>query len=210
MVNNRTEEGLFMFFGKQQNNEQGRVPPDQTVTTKWPVLHYGEVPNYTDMSKWDLKIFGLVDKEKTLSYDELLDLPQVEVTNDIHCVTGWSKLDNIWQGVRTKDVLAGAGVRVKAEANYVLLHAEEGWTTNLPLLDFLNESSILAHSHNGEPLTPDHGYPLRVVVPHLYFWKSAKWLRAIEFLDKDKPGFWERNGYHVYGDPWKSQRFSWD
>lgn len=198
-----------MFFGKEKrakNND--RVPPNQNVTTQWPVLHYGNVPYYEDLASWDLKIFGLIEKPTTLSFQQLMDMPQVEVANDIHCVTGWSKLDNVWKGIRASDVLKK--VKIHEKAKFVMLHAEENWTTNIPLEDFICETSILAHTHNNQTLTPEHGYPLRVVIPHLYFWKSAKWLRGIELIEEDKAGFWERNGYHMYGDPFKEQRFSWD
>lgn len=197
-----------MFFGQEKKKQNDRVPPNQNVTSGWPVLHYGNVPNYKSMDNWDLKIFGLVDQPKKFTYEEFMALPTTEVGNDIHCVTGWSKLDNVWEGVKIQTLLDGIGIA--PEAKFVMLHAEEGWTTNLPLEDFMRDTSILAYKHNGEILTPDHGYPIRAVVPHLYFWKSAKWIRGIEIMEKDKPGFWERNGYHMYGDPFKEQRFSWD
>ncbi|MBU8905368.1 sulfite oxidase-like oxidoreductase [Desertibacillus haloalkaliphilus] len=197
-----------MFFGNKPAEQEGRVPPNQRVTDGWPVLHYGNVPYYEDLSKWDLQIFGQVENPKRFTYDELMSLPQSNSKNDIHCVTGWSKLDNEWEGIAVKDVVKDVGI--KDTAKFVLLHAEEGWTTNLPIEDFLRDSSLLAHTHNGKTLTPEHGFPIRVVVPHLYFWKSAKWLRAIEFRENDVPGFWEMNGYHMYGDPFKEQRFSWD
>ncbi|PZD94597.1 sulfite oxidase-like oxidoreductase [Paenibacillus sambharensis] len=185
-----------------------RVPPGQTVTEGFPVLHYGSVPIYRDMDKWDLRLFGLVEEEISIGYHDFMKLPQQEFRNDIHCVTTWSKLDNVWEGVAVRTIMDK--VKLKPEASYVMLHAEEGWTTNLPLEDFLRETSLLAVKHNGELLTPEHGYPVRMVVPHLYFWKSAKWLRGIEFLASDKPGFWERNGYHMYGDPWEEQRYDFD
>lgn len=198
-----------MYFGKEKSAADERKPPNQHVTTGWPVLHNGNIPYYEDLnSQWDLKVFGLVERPKIFSYAEFMNFPQTSSGNDIHCVTGWSKFDNEWQGVPVKDVLNEAGI--KPEAKYVMLHAEEGWSTNLPLEDFMRETSLLAHTHNGNQLTPDHGYPVRAVVPHLYFWKSAKWLRGIELLETNKPGFWERNGYHMYGDPWHEQRFSWD
>ncbi|MDZ5472100.1 sulfite oxidase-like oxidoreductase [Bacillus sp. 31A1R] len=197
-----------MYFGKERKNLDSRVPPDQNVTTGFPVLHHGNVPYYSDMSKWSLKIFGAVEESIIFSYEEFMNLPQYEYTNDIHCVTGWSKLDNVWKGISVKELLKH--ISILEEAKYVILHAEEGWTTNLPLEDFMKETSLLAHSHNGEILTPEHGFPLRAVIPHLYFWKSAKWVRGIEFSAVDKPGFWEKNGYHMYGDPWRSQRFEWD
>ncbi|MFJ9204355.1 sulfite oxidase-like oxidoreductase [Bacillus velezensis] len=198
-----------MFFGKTRQTKQSeRIPPNQNVTTKFPVLHAGNVPYYEDMSKWNLQVYGHVDRPMLLSFEDIKAFPEAEVKNDIHCVTGWSRLDNIWQGIRAKDIAEKAGVH--KEAGFVILHAEEGWTANLPLSDFTRETSLLAYAHNGEPLTPEHGYPLRGVFPHLYFWKSAKWLRGIQFTKENHPGFWEKNGYHMRGDPWKNERFTWD
>ncbi|MFP3674265.1 sulfite oxidase-like oxidoreductase [Bacillus sp. SIMBA_031] len=198
-----------MFFGKTKQTKQSeRIPPNQNVTTKFPVLHAGNVPYYEDMSKWNLQVYGLVDRPMLLSFEDIKAFPEAELKNDIHCVTGWSRLDNIWQGIRAKDIAEKAGVH--KEAGFVILHAEEGWTANLPLSDFTRETSLLAYAHNGEPLTPEHGYPLRGVFPHLYFWKSAKWLRGIQFTKENHPGFWEKNGYHMRGDPWKNERFTWD
>ncbi|MFA1779803.1 MULTISPECIES: sulfite oxidase-like oxidoreductase [Bacillus amyloliquefaciens group] len=198
-----------MFFGKTKQTKQSeRIPPNQNVTTKFPVLHAGNVPYYEDMSKWNLQVYGLVDRPMLLSFEDIKAFPEAEMKNDIHCVTGWSRLDNIWQGIRAKDIAEKAGVH--KEAGFVILHAEEGWTANLPLFDFTRETSLLAYAHNGEPLTPEHGYPLRGVFPHLYFWKSAKWLRGIQFTKENHPGFWEKNGYHMRGDPWKNERFTWD
>ncbi|MRX73188.1 molybdopterin-dependent oxidoreductase [Bacillus lacus] len=198
-----------MYFGKtKQKDESGRVPPNQNVTTSFPVLHAGNIPYYQNLQQWNLQVYGLVEHPMLLTFQELLEFPQAETTNDIHCVTGWSRLDNIWTGVRAKDIAEKAGVKEKA--GFVILHAEEGWTSNLAMEDFLRETTILAHSFNHEPLTPEHGYPLRAVIPHLYFWKSAKWLRGIQFLERNHPGFWERNGYHMNGDPWKEERLSWD
>ncbi|MFD2610957.1 sulfite oxidase-like oxidoreductase [Paenibacillus gansuensis] len=187
---------------------QDRVPPGQRLTDGFPVLHHGSVPYYNDMSKWNLRVFGLVEEEVTFSYKQFLALPKQEFKNDIHCVTTWSKLANVWEGVAVRTIMEK--VKLKPEAKYVMLHAEEGWTTNLPVEDFLAETSFLGFRHNGQLLTPEHGYPVRMVVPHLYFWKSAKWLRGIEFMPKDKPGFWERNGYHMYGDPWKEERYDFE
>jgi len=199
-----------MFFGRiKQKQENDRVPPNQHVTKKFPILHHGSVPKYKeDLSNWNLKVSGLVENPLTFSYNDLREFDDVSVTNDIHCVTGWSRLDNGWTGISVQHV--AKKVDVKPEARFVILHAEENWTTNLPIEDFLRETTLLAHSHDGKPLTPKHGYPFRVVVPHLYFWKSAKWIREIEFVKEDQPGFWEQNGYHNYGNPWKEQRFSWD
>jgi DMSO/TMAO reductase YedYZ molybdopterin-dependent catalytic subunit len=185
-----------------------RVPPGQRLTEGFPVLHHGEVPYYRDINKWDLKIFGLVEQEAIISHDEFMKLPRREFANDIHCVTTWSKLDNVWEGVAVSTIMER--VKLKSEAKYVMLHAEHGWTTNLPLEDFLRDTSFLGIKHNGKMLTPEHGFPVRMVVPHLYFWKSAKWLRGIEFMTKDKPGFWERNGYHMYGNPFLEQRYDFD
>ncbi|WP_456277841.1 sulfite oxidase-like oxidoreductase [Bacillus sp. AK128] len=199
-----------MYFGKPKpKNDASRVPPNQNVTTTFPVLHNGNVPYYKeDLSDWNLKIDGLVKQPATYTFHELKEFTAIKELNDIHCVTGWSKLDNEWEGISTKLLLEKSGIL--PEAKYAIIHAEEGWSTNLPLEDFIRETSMLAHSHNGKPLTPEHGYPLRVVIPHLYFWKSAKWVRGIELTKDDQPGFWEKNGYHMYGDPWKEQRFTWD
>ncbi|WP_408011739.1 sulfite oxidase-like oxidoreductase [Pseudalkalibacillus sp. A8] len=197
-----------MYFGKEESEKDERVPPNQVVTKKWPVLHYGNVPYYNDLSEWDLKLFGLVEQAVHLTFDEVMEMPSTRLKNDIHCVTGWSRLDNQWEGISTKEIVKK--IKLLPEANYVLIHAEEDWTTNLPLEDFLKETSLLAHTHDGKSLTPEHGFPLRAVIPHLYFWKSAKWIRGIEFTAENKPGFWERNGYHMQGRPWKEERFSWD
>lgn len=198
-----------MIFNKTNATTNDRVPPGQTLTAGFPVLHHGDVARYNDVSKeWDLRIFGLVEEELRLTHEEFMALPRRTFGNDIHCVTTWSKLDNEWEGVAVGTVMEK--VRPKPEAKFVMLHAEHGWTTNLPLEDFLRETTFFGIKHNGEELTPEHGYPVRMVVPHLYFWKSAKWLRGIEFMAKDKPGFWERNGYHMYGDPWKEQRYDFD
>jgi DMSO/TMAO reductase YedYZ molybdopterin-dependent catalytic subunit len=192
----------------ENQNQENRVPPGQTLTQGFPVLHYGDIPYYNDMSKWDLKVFGLVEADVSITYKEFMALPRQTFGNDIHCVTTWSKLDNAWEGVAVETIMNK--VKLKPEAKYVMLHAEHGWSTNLPIEDFLKETSFFGIKHNGEILSPEHGYPVRMVVPHLYFWKSAKWLRGIEFMEKDKPGFWERNGYHMYGDPWQEQRYDFD
>lgn len=182
-----------------------RVPPGQTVTERFPILHEGDVPEY-DLSTWSLRIFGEVEEERTFSFDDLLALPQTTQVNDIHCVTRWSKLDTEWEGVRFIDLLPLLGV--KPEAKYVMIHADEDYDTNLPLEDMMREDVLLAHRFDGEPLTDKHGWPMRLLVPHLYFWKSAKWIRGIEFMKEDRPGFWERNGFHNYADPFLEQRFT--
>jgi DMSO/TMAO reductase YedYZ molybdopterin-dependent catalytic subunit len=182
-----------------------RVPPGQHLTEKWPVLHYGSVPKI-DLSKWTLKIFGLVKEPKTLNLSEFEALPQQKVFSDIHCVTTWSKLNNTWEGVCTAEL--NKLVTVKAEAKFVIIHAEVNFTTNLTLREFFDEDVLLATRHNGVSLNADHGGPVRLVVPRLYFWKSAKWVTGIEFSAIDKPGFWESNGYHNHGDPWTEERYS--
>lgn len=174
------------------------------MTSKWPVLHVGSVPK-VELTDWTLRVFGLVDHERTFTWDEFQRLPRTDATFDIHCVTTWSKYDNHWEGVRFRDVMNLVGVDPKAK--FVLIHAEEGWTTNVPLDDLLGDDVLFADKHDGQPLTPEHGWPLRLVVPHLYFWKSAKWVRGIEFLREDAPGFWENYGYHLYADPWLEQRY---
>ena len=182
-----------------------RVPPGQRVTDGWPVLTYGGAPRI-DLKDWRFAIAGLVEKEISLTWEELNALPQVDLHNDIHCVTGWSKLDNDWRGVRFRDVAALA--MPKQEARHVMVHSYGGYTTNVPLADLMEDEVLFAHTHNGQPLQPEHGGPLRLVVPHLYFWKSAKWARGLLFMADEKPGFWEMYGYHVRGDPWKEERYS--
>jgi len=181
-----------------------RVPPNQRLTEKWPVLHHGDVPRI-DISKWTFRIFGLVERERKLSYEEFLALPRVTVLSDVHCVTGWSKLDNTWEGVSTQAIKEL--VKVLPEAKFVILHGAGSFTTNLSLNDFFESDVLFAIKHNSEPLTPEHGYPLRLVVPRLYFWKSAKWVEGVEFTAKDRKGFWESRGYHNRGDPWKEERY---
>jgi DMSO/TMAO reductase YedYZ molybdopterin-dependent catalytic subunit len=184
---------------------RNRLPPGQHLTEKWPVLHEGKTPSI-DVKKWTLTITGLVEKERTLTYDEFVALPQVEIFSDIHCVTTWSRFNNMWEGVSTGTIAQIAGI--KREAKYVMVRSEGGFTTNLPLEDFLQPDVLLASKHDGKPLTPEHGGPVRLVVPRLYFWKSAKWVTGIDFKDKDEPGFWERAGYHMHGDPWREERYS--
>jgi len=159
-----------------------------------------------DISKWTFTISGLVEKERTLGYQEFMSLPRVKVFSDIHCVTGWSKLDNLWEGVSTS--LIRQLVLILPEAKFVMVHAAGDFTTNLSLSDFFQPDVLFAVKRNNELLTPEHGSPVRLVVPRLYFWKSAKWVVGVEFMAKDKPGFWESNGYHNHGDPWKEERYS--
>jgi DMSO/TMAO reductase YedYZ molybdopterin-dependent catalytic subunit len=187
-----------------RDDERPRLPPGQVVTRKWPVLHYGTVPA-VDLRTWRFDVTGAVDRPLSLSWDELLALPRRETACDIHCVTRWSRYDNTFEGVPVQAVLARAGV--KPDAAFALVHAEQGYTTNLPLEDLDRPANLLALSHDGEPLPPEHGGPVRLLVPHLYFWKSAKWLTGLELLREDHPGFWEQNGYHMRGDPWREERF---
>jgi DMSO/TMAO reductase YedYZ molybdopterin-dependent catalytic subunit len=186
---------------------EGRLPPGQSATLKWPVLHYGSVPRF-DAERWDFRVWGLVEREVRLTWAEFSKLPTIELTRDFHCVTKWSRFDNRWKGVAFRELLKFA--RPRPEAKYVLVYGEQGYTTNVPLADLEREDVLLATHHDGEPLTAEHGYPLRLIVPHLYGWKSVKWLRGMEFLERDTPGFWEKNGYHMYGDPFKEQRFDTD
>jgi DMSO/TMAO reductase YedYZ molybdopterin-dependent catalytic subunit len=181
-----------------------RLPPRQVLTRKWPVLHAGEVPPF-DPATWDLTIFPipLVDRIKRFTWPEFSALPRIKVFADMHCVTRWSKLDNLWEGVGTRELQNYVMVSPKAE--FVMVHCEYGFSTNLPIDDFFAADSVLALKHDGADLAPDHGFPVRLVVPRLYAWKSAKWVRGIEFMEADRPGFWESDehgGYHMRGDPW--------
>ncbi len=197
------------FFRKKTIAEQelgDRLPPGQYKTDKWPVLHYGQVPTF-DPATWDFRIFGLVDPPVRLTYDQLRALPTATITRDIHCVTRWSRFDTSFTGVPFREIMKLT--TIKPEATHVLVHAEHGFTTNLPLADLDRDDVLLAWQADGQDLAPEHGWPLRLVVPHLYFWKSAKWVRGFELLDHDQPGFWEQYGYHMRGDPWKEERYDW-
>ncbi len=199
----------FFDRNRRQLEERGidpaRLPPGQYVTERFPVLHVGDVPRYADdLSDWHLSIRGLVDRPTTLTFEQLQELPVVERTFDIHCVTKWSKFDTTWTGVRLTDVMELVGVQ--PEATHLIEHAEYGYTTNLPLADVERDDVLVTWAFDGEPLEPEHGYPVRLVLPHRYFWKAAKWLRALEFTAEDRPGFWEQNGYHNVGDPFTEQR----
>jgi len=182
-----------------------RLPHGQALTRKWPVLTYGETPE-VDLSTWTFRCFGLVEEPVSWTWREFLELPRVEVTSDIHCVTRWSKFDNRWGGVAVSEIMHR--VRVKPEAVAVMVHAEPDYTTNLLLSDIVAEDALLAIEHDGEALPAEHGGPCRLVVPKLYFWKSAKWVTGFEFIDVNAPGFWEVNGYHLRADPWKEERYS--
>ena len=198
----------FNFFNKgrlEGSKALGdRLPPGQYQTEKWPVLHYGSVPSF-DPARWDLKVSGLVDNPITLSYEQLKALPTVTVKKDIHCVTRWSMFDSDWTGVPFREIMKL--VHPRPEAKFVMALAENKFTANLPIEDLDRDDVLLAWQRNGEDISPEHGYPLRLFVPHLYFWKSAKWLRGFEFIRQDKPGFWESYGYHMRGDPWQEERY---
>ena len=182
-----------------------RIPPGQYRTEKFPVLHYGSVPK-TDLATWDFRIYGLVDAPLTLTWAQFKALPRKTVETDIHCVTRWTKLDTTWEGVPIQHILELAGVR--PEATHVVSHAEQGYTANLPLSILDDDDVLLADTFDGQPLELEHGYPLRLIVPKRYFWKSSKWIRGLEFLDHDQLGFWERYGYNNDADPWKEERYS--
>jgi DMSO/TMAO reductase YedYZ molybdopterin-dependent catalytic subunit len=190
---------------KVSDEQQARIPPGQYFTEKWPVLHYGSVPS-VDTNTWDFRVWGEVEEPFSLDWDEFKAMPRTTLHTDIHCVTRWSRLDMDFEGVPIGRLLERA--RPTANAKYVVAHAEQGYTTNMPLEVLDDDDVILADVADGSPLTPDHGYPLRLVVPKRYFWKSAKWIRGLEFRSDDQLGFWERYGYHNDADPWQEQRFS--
>ncbi len=194
------------FLGRRRPDAPaGRVPPGQYLTDGFPILAAGPTPR-VDISEWRLSLVGEIDEPLTWSWDELQALPQEQITVDIHCVTKWSKLDTGWVGVSLDTLLA----EVDTSAEFVLARSYGGYTTNLPLADVSDGKAWIAHTYDGEPLDPEHGGPARLLVPHLYFWKSAKWVREIELRGDDEPGFWESYGYHSYGDPWREQRYAGD
>lgn len=195
--------------------QEKRLPPGQSLTQKFPVLHYGPVPSFNPVT-WDFHIWGEVEEEARLTWDEFNKLPRTTLLMDIHCVTKWSKFDTTWEGVSMKTLIDEGILKLKPEANFVIQHAEYGYTANLPLEVMLGENFLFATHFNGEPLTPEHGYPLRGVVGQIpgreefavpYFWKGAKWLRGLEFRKEDQLGFWEQAGYHNEADVWKEQRY---
>jgi DMSO/TMAO reductase YedYZ molybdopterin-dependent catalytic subunit len=198
------QEGRFLT-GRTTRAGEDRLPPGQHLVRDWPVLDLGVQPNI-DPAQWELRVFGAVQEQVTWNWAAFNALPQTSETTDNHCVTTWSRFDNHWDGVATRDVLAM--VHPKPDARFVVLHSYDGYTTNLPLDDFAAEDAIIAHSWQGQPLPLQHGGPVRLVVPHLYFWKSAKWLHRIEVLTEDRPSYWEERGYHDRGDPWTEQRYS--
>ncbi len=196
-------EGVIISPDTRRPN---RIPPGQSRTRKWPILDAGGPPRM-NLDTWELKLWGLVNEPQRWSWGEFLRLPRVRVFADFHCVTRWSRLGNVWEGVSVHELLRLAG-GVKPEAAYVLAHGyDHGWTTNMPLSEFLAEDALVAFNHDQGPLSLEHGGPARLIVPRLYAWKSAKWLGGLEFLDHDQAGFWERNGYHSNGDPWTEERY---
>ena len=199
------------FFDRNRKDLQSRgidparLPPGQYSTDRFPVLHLGSTPKYKDLTTYTLSVTGAVERPITLTLADIIARPVTAVTTDIHCVTKWSKFDTPWKGASIATLLHEAGL--KPEATHLMFHCEAGYTTNVPISDVLEPNiALLAYEFEGAPLEPDHGFPLRSLVPHLYLWKSAKWIRGIEVMVGDQPGFWERNGYHMYGDPFREQR----
>jgi DMSO/TMAO reductase YedYZ molybdopterin-dependent catalytic subunit len=204
---------------KQLENEvkgMNRLPPGQSLTNKFPVLHYGPTP-HTDLKSWDFRVFGLVEEEKVWNWEEFNKLPRTKITMDLHCVTRWSKFDTTWEGVSVKTLIDEGFIKPKPEAQFVVQHCEYGYTTNTPLELILQDNFLLATHYEGQPIPVEHGYPLRGLIgtfadrseaKSAYLWKGGKWLRGLEFRATDKLGFWENAGYHNEADPWKEQRFS--
>lgn len=210
---------LDSIFKRKQDEDrfrdEGRLPPGQSLTQKFPVLHYGPVPNFNPAT-WDFRIWGEVVEEVKWTWDEFNQLPRSRITMDIHCVTRWSKFNTEWEGVSVKTLIEQGVIKLKPEARFVLQHAEYGFTVNLPLEVVLQDNFLLATHYDGEPITPEHGYPLRGVIGYIvekpdlttpYFWKGAKWIRGLQFLSEDQLGFWEQAGYHNQADVWREQRF---
>ena len=208
------------IFGRKEDEErvktEGRLPPGQSLTNRFPVLHYGPVPQF-DPNTWDLRVFGEVEQEVRWNWEEFQKLPRTKVTMDLHCVTRWSKFDTEWEGVSLKTLVDQGLLKLKPSAHYLLQHCEYGFTVNVPVDVALAPNFLLATHYNGQPLEADHGFPLRGVVGHVngadyktpYLWKGGKWLRGLEFMSKDRLGFWEQAGYHNEADVWKEQRFSY-
>ena len=196
-------EGRFLTNAPRPTTE--RLPPGQHLVRNWPVLDLGRQPDVS-RDRWRLRIGGMVTRPIELDWAAFSTLPQLEIQSDIHCVTTWSRYDNLWQGVATHELLNL--VQPRDEARFLMLHSYDGYTTNVPLADFARPEALLAHSWDSRPLTREHGAPARLVIPHLYFWKSPKWITAIDFMGADKPGYWEENGYHSRGNPWAEERYS--
>jgi DMSO/TMAO reductase YedYZ molybdopterin-dependent catalytic subunit len=198
--------GLFSRNRIPEGVDPKRIPPGQTLTApeKWPLLHFGPVPK-TDLATWSLQVYGEVENPLTLSYEQFKQLPTKEITADIHCVTAWSRLGDRWTGVPIQKLLEL--VNPKPEAHYVMAHSEYGYTTSVPLEILDDDDALLCTGWNGQDLTVEHGWPLRLLVPKKYLWKSAKWLRGLEFMTKNRLGFWEQRGYHDDADPWRETRY---
>ena len=189
------------------NND--RLPPGQTLTDKWPVLTYGETPRI-EPDDWRMRVWGLLDEpegQRVLTWNDLIGLPKTSIVCDLHCVTRWSRLSARLEGARVRDLLSG--LRLSSRASHVMVHSYGGYTTNLPLADLMGDDALLCYGSEGQALPAEHGGPCRLLVPHLYLWKSAKWINGMELMERDRPGFWERAGYHMYGDPWQEQRHGW-
>lgn len=184
---------------------EDRLPPRQVITMKFPVYDIAPRPIF-NKETWRFRIFGEIEEERSLSWEELLALPKLEVLADFHCVTRWSKENMLWEGISTKTIYQL--VKPKPESHFLMIHCMEGYTTNVPLEYFLKDDSLFAYNLNGKPIEPEHGFPLRLVIPQLYAWKSAKYVNGVEFILENNPGFWELRGYHINGDPWKEERFS--
>jgi DMSO/TMAO reductase YedYZ molybdopterin-dependent catalytic subunit len=202
---------------QEKVKKEGRLPPGQSLTQKFPVLHYGPVPGFNP-AKWDFRVWGEVEETVRWSWEEFNQLPRTKLVIDIHCVTRWSKFDTTWEGVSVRTLVEQGLIKIKPSAKFVMQHAEYGFTANLSLEVLLGDNFLMATHYNGQPLTPDHGYPLRGVVGNIvgredlmvpYFWKGAKWLRGLEFTTTDRPGFWEQAGYHMNADIWKEERFGY-
>jgi DMSO/TMAO reductase YedYZ molybdopterin-dependent catalytic subunit len=210
-----TNQSIDRRKEEERVSKEGRLPPGQSLTLKFPVLHYGPVPHFNPAT-WQFRVWGEVEEDKEWNWDKFNKLPRAKIEMDIHCVTRWSKFDTVWEGVSVKTLIDESFIKVKPNATHVMQHAEYGFTVNLPIEVVMQDNFLMATHFNGEPLTPDHGYPLRGVVGHIpdreglespYFWKGAKWLRSLEFMTKDRRGFWEQAGYHNRADVWKEERF---
>jgi len=208
-------EGLDRRKEEERIRKEGRLPPGQSLTLKFPVLHYGPIPAFNP-TDWDFRVWGEIEEEKSWSWDEFNQLPRTKLKMDIHCVTRWSKFDTEWEGISVKTLVDAGLIKIKPNTTHVMQHAEYGFTVNLPLEVILQDNFLMATHFNGKPLDPDHGYPLRGVVGHIpaqselespYLWKGAKWLRGLEFMPRDRRGFWEQAGYHNRADVWKEERF---
>lgn len=212
---------LNRLFGRRDDEDEkrqsGRLPPGQSLTQRFPVLHYGPVPAFKPAT-WDLRVFGEVEQDVTWTWEQFSQLPRTQITMDLHCVTRWSKFDTAWEGVTLATLISEGFIKLKPSARYLLQHCENDFTVNVPLEVALAPNFLLATHYDGQPLTPDHGYPLRGVIGHIvgtehktpYLWKGGKWLRGLEFMAQDRLGFWEQAGYHNEADVWKEERFAYD